>query len=131
MSLPRHSMFQTWLQASLVVGAAADALLALALVLLPRQTADLLGIPLPGEAFYGWLLALLLLLLSGFYLLAAYDPRAYVGNVMLAVLGRSAGAVVLFLAAGSAEHLAGLYPAAFAEFGFAVVHAVLFRLSRR
>lgn len=131
-SLPRRSLFVLWLRISLAAGAVYDALFGLILLVMPHQLSEILGVPLPEEGFYLWLIALLLGLLAGFYLLPVYDPVAYVGNILLAILGRAAGAVVLALAAlVGGEGLHGLYLAALAEALFALAHGVLWWAGRR
>ena len=130
--MPRRSVYILWLRISLAVGAVYDGLFALALVVAPLLVAEGLGIPLPDERFYLWLIALLLGLLACFYLLPVYDPVAYAGNIALAILGRTAGMAVLALAAYTGkEALAGLYLAAAAEGLFAVVHGMLWWSGRR
>lgn len=112
---------------SLRIGAAYDLAFALAFVAAPEAIGGLLGLPLPGERFYLWLVAVLLALLSGFYLLVARDPARHRELVWMTVLGRAAGAAVLALAAIGPSHLAGLWVPAAGDLAFAVVHGVLAR----
>ncbi len=67
----RHGLFLTILKGSLAVGAAYDAVLAILLGFFPQFFADLLQVPLPEEAFYLHTLAVVVGMLSLFYLLAA------------------------------------------------------------
>lgn len=127
----RHGLYLTLLQVSLAVGAVYDGAMAGLLALWPEQFAALLNVPLPGEDFYRLLLALLLGMLSLFYLLAAYDPVAYAGNVVVAILGRSGGTLILVTAAWSHPHLHGLWLPAGVEALFVLSHLVGWWGSRR
>ncbi len=112
---------------SLRIGAAYDVALALAFVAAPGSLAVTLGLPLPGERFYLWLVALLLSLLAGFYLLVARDPARHRELVWMTVLGRAAGAAVLAIAALGRPDLAGLWAPAAGDLAFAIAHALLAR----
>lgn len=118
------------LRSSLIVGAVYDLIFAALMVLAPEIPARLLHLPMPGEAFYLWLMAIFLTMLSAFYLLAAYDPTSYRGNIAVAIGGRTAGGLALLLAAVDSG-LAGLYPLAAADLFFACVHGVLWWPFRR
>lgn len=112
------------LRLSLVAGAAYDLGFAAIMVLAPGLPARLLGLPLPGEAFYLWLMAILLSMLAALYLLAAHDPRRYSGIIAVAVGGRLLGAVAFALAAQGRPDLGGLYPLAGADLALAASHAI-------
>lgn len=127
----RHGLFLNVLKGSLAVGAVYDAVLAALLAFFPQFFADLLNVPLPGEAFYLHTLAVVVGMLSMFYLLAAYDPVAYHGNVAVAILGRSLAALVLGAAAWRHAHLGGLWLPALGDGLFAVVHAVSWWATRK
>lgn len=122
---PRYSALLRLLRFSLVAGAVYDAAYALVMVAAADLPARWLSLPKPGEDFYLWLIAVFLLMLAGFYLLAAYDPLAYRGNIDIAIVGRLAGGVVFLLAASGRPELAGLYVLAAGDLFFAVVHAAL------
>ena len=82
-----------------------------------------MGIPRPGEDFYLWLLAILVFMAAGVYLLAAYDPMAYAGNVLLSIAARTvAGATLVYAASGPGD-LRGLYLLGAVDLVFAAVHA--------
>jgi hypothetical protein len=117
--------FLRLLRASLALGALYDAVFAGLMVAAPGRLGEWFEVPLPPR-FFLWLLAVVLLMLAGFYLLAAKDPRRYSGNIAVAIVGRLAGAVALGLAAGLHD-LAGLWGAAAADAGFALAHFVLWR----
>lgn len=120
-----HHTYLSLLKLSLWAGAAYDVVFAFAMVVFPVYAAELLGLRLPGEPFYLWLIAVFLLMLAAIYLFAAYDPQAYRGNILVGIVGRSVGFLVLIYAAITAEPpMPGLYLAAFGDLTFAVCHAV-------
>ncbi|MEO8504623.1 MAG: hypothetical protein ABI609_12055 [Acidobacteriota bacterium] len=108
----------------LLVGALYDLSFATLMAVAPRIPASWFHVPLPGEAFYLWLCAVLLAGMALMYLLAAHDPHRYSGNIVVAILARSMGFVALGWAAYGRPELAGLWIVAFADLGFAAVHAV-------
>ncbi|MCG8459056.1 MAG: hypothetical protein MI919_22495 [Holophagales bacterium] len=127
----RPSFYQRGLQISLVAGAIFDFFFAGVMVLAPDLPEKLLGLRQPGDAYFLWLIALFLVMLGSFYLLAAYDLRSYRGNVYIAIVGRTLGFGVMAFAAWSDPSLRGLYPLAFADLAFAVAHAGFFWPIRR
>ena len=118
---PRYRYFRA-LRISLVAGAAYDFAFAAVTVVAPELPERLLGLRPPGDAYFLWLIAVFLCMLGGFYLLAAYDPLAYGGNIVVAILGRAAGCLVMGWAAWRDPDLAGLGWLAAADGVFAVVH---------
>lgn len=109
------------LKASLWAGAAYDVIFAAAMVFLPNFSAELLGLRLPGEPFYLWLIAVFLLMLAGFYVYAAYDPVAYRGNIVVCIVGRSLGVVAIVTGAVTSEPpMPALYLLAAGDLFFAV-----------
>jgi hypothetical protein len=113
------------LRGSLVLGALYDLAFALLMVAAPGVPARLLDLPLPPlpeGAFYLWVMAVLLTMLSGFYLLAARDTRRYSGNVAVAIGGRLLGGLALGIAAWRLG-LDGLWPLAAADAAFGLAHA--------
>jgi hypothetical protein len=124
--LPRYSLYLRLLRLSLLAGALYDLLLAAVLVFAADTVARGLGVPLPGEAFYLSLMAVFLVMMSAFYLLAVYDPTSYRGNILVAIGGRAAAVVVLATAALGNADLTGLYVMAAGDLFFAVLHATLY-----
>jgi hypothetical protein len=125
-SSARRSRFPAPLRASLVLGAIYDAAFAVLMVAAPGVPARLLRLPLPPlpeGAFYLWILAVLLLMLAALYLLAAGEPRRYLGVVAVAAAGRILGGLVFLAAAWGHPGLGGLYPLAAADLGFGLAHA--------
>ena len=116
---------------SLIAGAVYDLLFALAMLAFPAFAAGLLGLRLPGDPYYLWLIAVFLMMLAGFYLLAAYDPRAYSGNIVVGIVGRALGFIAIITAAITDPTLPGLYLLAFADLSFAVLHLVFWWPIRR
>ena len=109
------------LRTSLIVGALYDLVFAAALVMLPQLVGKTLRVPLP-EPFYLWVIAVLLGMVAALYLAAADDPRRYSAVIVVAILGRLAGAAVLALAA---RRFDGLWPAAAGELLFGAAHGWL------
>ncbi len=121
--LSHYSFYLRLLRVSLAVGGAYDLVLAGLLALAPELTFGMLSLPLPGEPFYLGLLVVLVAMVAALYLLAAYDPMAYSGNVLVAIGGRfAAGAMMVSMAIGRAD-LSGLYLLAAVDLAFAAVHA--------
>ncbi|HXO21813.1 MAG TPA: hypothetical protein VOA87_18010 [Thermoanaerobaculia bacterium] len=127
----RRFRYLALLEASLLVGAAYDLGFAALMVAAPGLPARLLHLPLPGQAFYLWILATLLAMLAALYVLAARDPRRYSGVVAVAVAGRIAGALAFFAAALTGGGLSGLYPLAAADLGLGLSHALFWLPIRR
>ncbi len=122
---PRHATFLRLLRISLIVGALYDILFAVLMVVAPRLPEHLLGLPQPGERYYLWLIAILLTMLAACYLLAAYDPVSYRGNIVIAIFGRALGGVaLLFATLNGRPELIGLVPLGVADLTFAALHAV-------
>jgi uncharacterized membrane protein (DUF4010 family) len=94
----RRFHFLALLQASLFAGALYDLAFAALMVLAPGVPARVLGLPLPGEPFYLWVMAILLAMLAFLYLLAAREPRRYSGIIPIAVTGRLLGALAFAVA---------------------------------
>jgi hypothetical protein len=118
------------LRASLVLGALYDLVFAAAMALAPQLPARMLALPLPGERFYLLVLAVLLAMLAVLYLVAAGDPRRYSAVVVVAALGRSAGAFALALCALERSDLGGLWTLAAIDLAFGLAHGVLWKLQR-
>lgn len=118
------------LRGSLVLGAVYDLVFAAIMVLAPQLTSRALGLPLPGERFYLWVMAVMLAMLASLYLKAAQDPRRYSAVVVVAAAGRCAGAAALAAAALDRPDLDGLWVLAAADLAFGVAHAVLWKGQR-
>lgn len=111
------------LRGSLVGGALYDLGFAVILVFAPGLPARTLSLPLPGTTFYLWIMATFLTMLAALYLVAARDPRRYSAVVVVAIGGRTVGALVFTAAAVLDPALGGLYPLAAVDLVFAVAHA--------
>jgi hypothetical protein len=112
---------------SLRAGAAYDAVFALLFVVFPAQLGATFRLPLPGERFYLWLIAVFLLSLAGFYTLVARDPGRHRDFVRLAIAIRLLGAAVIAAAAVGRPDLASLYAIAAGDLVFGIAHLVLAR----
>lgn len=113
------------LRASLLLGGLYDLAFAGALLLSPEIVAQILRVPLPGPAFYLWLLAVVLAMVAVLLLVAADDPRRYSAVVVVTAIGRCAGAVALGIAAFQAAALGGLWSVAGVEASLGVAHGWL------
>ncbi len=115
------------LRASLIAGAVYDLGFAVLMVAAPEALARLFRLPLPPlprGSFYLWILATLLAMLAGLYLVAAHDPRRYSAIIGMAIGGRFLGAFLFTVMALRGPDLGGLYPLAAADFAFGAAHAV-------
>lgn len=122
--LAHYGTYLKVLRVSLAIGGIYDLLLAVLLAVAPGLPFGLLALPLPGEPFYLGLLVVLVAMVAALYLLAAYDPMAYAGNVLVAIGGRlTAGVMMAWMAAGR-DDLSGLYILAAVDLAFGVIHAV-------
>jgi hypothetical protein len=122
----RRFRLLTLLRASLIAGAVYDLGFAVLMVAAPGVPARIFNLPLPPlpqGAFYLWILATLLAMLSALYLAAAGDPRRYSAIIAVAIGGRTLGAAVLVAAFLRGPDLGGLLPLAAADFAFGAVHA--------
>jgi len=120
------------LQASLVAGAIYDLTFAVLMVAAPGLPSRLLGLPLPREAFFLWIMATLLAMLASLYLLAARDPRRYSGVIAVAIGGRLTGAFAFALAAAREPGLArGLLPLAACDLVLGAAPAALWAPIRK
>jgi hypothetical protein len=130
--LARRFRFLALLQASLVAGAVYDLVYALLMVVAPAWAAGILRLPLPGERFYLWLLAILLSMLAALYLLAAREPRRYSGIIPVAVGGRLCGALAFALAGITEPRLApGIYVLAVCDLLLGLAPALLWLVVRK
>jgi heme/copper-type cytochrome/quinol oxidase subunit 1 len=118
------------LRGSLVLGAVYDLAFAAIMVLAPQVASRALRLPLPGERFYLWVMAVMLAMLAALYLKAAQDPRRYSAVVLVAAAGRCAGAAAFAAAALHRPELDGLWVLAAADLVFGVAHAVLWKGQR-
>ena len=126
LGLERHEFYVRYLKLGLRAGALYDFVFAAIMVLAPGLPTALLGLRQPGDSYFLWLIAIFLCMLGSAYLFAAYDPRAYAGIIWIAIIGRFCGFVALVAAALGDPSLTGLYPLAFCDLLFAVIHAVFF-----
>jgi hypothetical protein len=113
---------------TLRAGGAYDLLFAALMLGAPALLSRVFELPLPGERFYLRLVAILLAMLGGTYLVAARDPRSFRGVVVLAIAGRLAGASMLALEALARPDLAhGLWPVAAADAAWGLSHLLTAR----
>ena len=117
------------LRTSLGLGAAIDLLAAVGLFVAPVALERDLGLS-PDASQLALVLVLLagllLTMLAALYVLAARDPRRYSGIVLVAIVGRLAGAVLfgaLAWGAWTRPALGGLWPLAAVEAALGLAHA--------
>lgn len=112
---------------ALAFGAAFDAVFAVAILAFTRPAAALLGLVVPDDPVYLYLVAVLLSILAAVYAAAARDPERYAAVAPVSAAGRMCG-FVLFAWAWS-----GGRPVAFLALGAAdlLIGAVTFGLWRR
>lgn len=131
LGIPRHAFWLRWLKISLRAGAIYDLVFAAMMVFAPHLATQFLDLQPPGEPYYLWLIAVFLVMLSGFYALAAYDPEAYRGNVDIAVIGRFLGFVAMAAGAWGRPEMWGLWVLAGADLVFSIAHFVCWIPIRR
>ena len=129
--MPHRHHYLRLLRGSLIAGAAYDLSYALAMVAFPDLTASWLSLPLPGESFYLWIMATFLTMLAILYLVAARDPRRYSAVILVAIVGRTVGALVFGVCALEQPELQGLWILAATDLMFASVHALSWYPMRR
>jgi len=127
MLMPPRRPSPSALSWSLRAGAAYDAVFALLLVAFPAEISGTFRLPLPGERFYLWLIAVFLFSLSGFYVLLARDPGRQRDFVRLAIAIRLLGAVVIAAAAVGRPDLGSLYGIASGDLAFGLAHLAFAR----
>ncbi len=110
------------LRLTLIAGALYDFAFAILFVAAPGSVARLLALPLPGERFYLWILAVLLAIVGATYWIAARDPRRFRPLVGVAILGRAAGFLAFAAAALAAPGLAGLWVVGAGDLAFSLAH---------
>lgn len=125
--MPPRRYPPTALSWSLRAGAAYDAAFAILFVAFPGWISATFRLPLPGERFYLWLIAVFLLSLAGLYLLVARDPLRCRDFVRLAIAIRLLGAVVIAAAALGRPDLASLYGIAAGDLAFGLAHLAFSR----
>jgi hypothetical protein len=103
---------ETWFQRVMWIGIAANVALALPTLLWPAQMLTLAGLPDAVPLVWVRFSALLLVLLSSFYVPAAIDCRRARVNAWLSTIGRLAG-VLFFLVQSRDYWLFGAYDFAF------------------
>jgi hypothetical protein len=111
-------------------GCAFDVAFALAILVARRPAASLLGLAVPEDPIYLGLAGVLLLLLGGFYALAAVSPERYQGIPAVAAGGRVLGSAYFAVSWLQGRPAAFLWLAA-ADLALGVTHAATLILARR
>jgi len=87
----------TWFRRIMWIGIAANLALAVPVLVRPAAVLGAYGLPVPSEIVWPRFAALLLVLLSVFYMPAAIDPDRHRVNAVVAVASRLAGVLFFFL----------------------------------
>jgi hypothetical protein len=90
-------MATTWFRRVMWLGIGVNIALAVPTLLLPVRMLTTFDLPVPSEIMWTRFAALLLILLSLFYIPAATDPHRYRTVAVLAVTSRLAGVLFFFL----------------------------------
>lgn len=114
-----------WFTRVVWLGIAANLALAIPTLLMPARMLTFSRLPVTEPVLWTQFAALLLILLSAFYVPAALDPRRYSLVAILAVLARLAGVVFFFGFQPSEYHLFGYF-----DLMFFVPEAVLLMMLR-
>lgn len=102
-----------WFSRVVWLGIAANLALALPTLLMPARMLALSNLPITEPLLWTQFAALLLILLSAFYVPAALDPRRYLLVAWLSVLARLAGVVFFILFQPREYHLLGYFDLVF------------------
>jgi hypothetical protein len=102
-----------WFSRVVWLGIAANLGLALPTLLMPAQMLAFSDLPVPDPLLWTQFAALLLVLLSAFYVPAALDPRRYRLVAWLAVLARLVGVIFFVLFQPSEYHMLGYFDLVF------------------
>jgi hypothetical protein len=104
---------QRWFSRVMWVGIAANLALAIPTLIAPAQLIDLVGLPPASPVLWPRFAALLLILLSLFYVPAGIDPVRFRAIAWLAVLSRLAGVVFFLLFQPPEYHMFGYFDLVF------------------
>ena len=102
-----------WFSRVVWVGIAANLALAIPTLVAPAQMLAFSRLPITQPLLWTEFAALLLILLSAFYVPAALDPRRYLMVAWLAVVGRLAGVIFFLLFQPREYHLLGYFDLTF------------------
>lgn len=128
--MSRRFVYLRLLRVTLVLAAIYDISFAVLMVTAPEIPAAFFVVPLPPDYFLH-LTAVLLVMLGALYLAAAEDPRRYSAVIVIAIGGRTLGAILLALSAWGDPSLSGLWALAGIDLLFAVLHLVFWLPQRR
>lgn len=117
---------EQWFKRVVWLGIAANMALSVPTLLAPARMIEFVGLPMPIPLMWTQFAALLLILLSLFYMPAAIDPVRYRMVALLTLMSRLAG-VVFFLGFQAPEYrMFGYF-----DFVFLVPQAILLFASKR
>jgi hypothetical protein len=102
-----------WFSRVVWLGIAANLALALPTLVMPARMLAFTGLPITDPLLWTQFAALLLILLSAFYVPAALDPRRFVLVAWLSVLARLAGVVFFVIFQPREYHMLGYFDLVF------------------
>ena len=117
---------EQWFKRVMWLGIAANMALAVPTLLAPARMIEFVGLPMPVPLMWPQFAALLLILLSLFYMPAAIDPVRYRLVAVLTLVSRLAGVVFFVGFQASEYHLFGYF-----DLVFLVPQALLLFASKR
>lgn len=112
------------LRVSLIAGSLYDLTFAFVNLVVPGLGAWFFEIPLPEQQVYLRFTGIFLIILALFYMLPVLHPGRYLGNVVVAILGRTMGAVFLITAATAFGQPAAFILLGAGDLVFAILHLV-------
>ena len=116
------------LRITLIMASLYDVTFAIVNMAAPGWGSEFLEIPLPADQVYLRFTGVFLLMAAMFYMLPVLHPGRYLGNVVVAIVGRTMGAIFLVTAALKLGHPPAFVLLGAGDFAFAMAH--LFFLAR-
>ncbi len=120
-----------WVSLGLLLGTTCDAGVGVPMLVAPAFTLATLHLPAAAPETYVRLNGVFLLVLALYYGLTASNPARYVGNVVLAIVGRLAGCAFYVAGALAFDEPAVFYAFAGLNFTLATIHTVTWRRAAR
>jgi hypothetical protein len=105
------------------LGSACDASVGAAMLIAPAWTLATMHLTPAAPETYVRLNGVFLLVLALYYAMTGMRPRAYVGNVVLAIVGRAAGCAFYFVGAVAFAEPVMFYGLGMLNLGLAALHA--------
>jgi len=110
------------LRITLIMASLYDLTFAVVNMATPEWGSEFLEIPLPADQVYLRFTGVFLLMAAMFYMLPVLHPGRYLGNVVVAIVGRTLGAVFLVTASLKFGHPFAFILLGAGDFAFALLH---------